>query len=355
MQQWVKNFGAAGNTVALDNSIAGEFRVIETGTAGSSVAISDGANTVREGSSSGGGTDLTGLSYLEFDIGHNGVGNINVQFFVQASTAFNFVSLGPDLVVTPGVNTYQVPLTGLTADQAVYIRTMGFNARDHAPLGNVTWTVREVRAGGTPLQTRVLVNHNTGSAEGGLQGAIINFDVAAVQGNNGGQNQAGLSHNPAGSGSLEWTDLGGQNGAAISWGNGTAWNNNTFNNRTTDLSNYDTMTLRISATEVVPGPGGTISVGAFFQVNNFAFQGAGSQPLNIDGTFQDLVFSLAGLANMNSVDQTGINLAAHATNLRINVDSITFTVVPEPHTNILLLGGILGLGVAARRYKRRVV
>ena len=29
------------------------------------------------------------------------------------------------------------------------------------------------------------------------------------KGNNGGQNQTGLSHDPAGTGSLQWTDLGG--------------------------------------------------------------------------------------------------------------------------------------------------
>lgn len=351
IRQWVKNFGA--NTVAFDNSNAGELRIIETGGAGADVAISDGANRVRESSASSGGTDVTGLSYLEFDLGHNGSGNINVQFYVQASTGFNYVSLGPDVAVTPGVNTYQVPITGLTPAQAVYLRTIGFNARAHSGIGDVTWTVREVRAGGTPLSTRVLVNHNTGSAEGGLQGAIVNFDGASVQGNTG-QNQTGLSHNPAGSGSLQWTDVGGGAGGAISWGNGTAWNANTFNNRTTDLSNYDTMTLRISAEEVVPGAGGTISVGAFFQVNNFSFQSVpGSQLLTIDGNFYDLTFSLAGLANMNSVDQTGINLGSHATDLRINVDSITFTMIPEPQSGILLLGGLLVFGGAAvRRYRR---
>jgi hypothetical protein len=246
------------------------------------------------------------------------------------------------LAVTAGIATYQVPLTGLTANQAVYLRTMGFNARDHAALGDVVWTLREVRSGGTPLSVRDLITHDVGTPEGGLQGAIVNFDNAAVLGNNGGQNQTGLSHNPAGSGSLQWTDLGGQNGAAMSWGNGTAWNGNTFNNREADLSNYDTMLVRISATDPNNG-GGTLGLNAFFQKNNFAFQnaeGGADRNLPIDGQFHDLTWSLAGLTNMNGVDLTGINLFAHSQDLVINVDLIRF--VPEPSSLVLL--GIAAVG-----------
>ncbi|MGI8601559.1 MAG: PEP-CTERM sorting domain-containing protein [Verrucomicrobiales bacterium] len=344
VQNWVKNFGT--NTVVLDNSIAGELRITETGGAGGDVAISDGANRVRESSASSGGTDVTGLDFFEYEIGHTGAGTIDVQFFVQASTGFTFVALGPDLAITPGINTYQVPLTGLTPEQAVYLRTIGFNARNHAAIGDVTWTVREVRAGGTPLSSRALITHDTGTAEGGIQGAIVNFDNAAVLGNDGGQNQTGLSHNATGSGSLEWTDLGGQSGAALGWGNGTAWNGNTFNNRTTDLSNYDAVVFRMSATEVTGPGGGTVGVSAFFQKNNFAFEsaeGGAARQLPIDGQFYDLEFSLAGLTNMNSVDLTGLNLLSHPTNLRMNVDSITF--VPEPGSLALfgIAAGCLGL------------
>lgn len=350
IQNWFRNFGAANTSAVLDNSIPGQLQITETSTsAGGSMAFSDGANRVREGSSSAGGTDVTGLSYLEYEIGHNGSGPVNVQFYAQASTGFSFVALGPDISVLPGVNTYQVPLAGLTPAQAVYVRTFGFNVRDHSALGNLTWTVREVRTAGTPLQTRTLITHDTGTDEGGLQGAIANFDVAAIQGNNGGQNQTGLSHNSAGSGSLEWVDLGGSQGAAISWGNGTAWNGNTFNNRTTDLSNYDTMVVRMSATEVSSSDGGSISVSGYFMANNFQFQSAGTDTLPIDGQFYDLEFDLTGLLNLNSVDQSGINLFAHGTDLRINVDSVTF--VPEPQTGVLLLGGILGMAWMVRRRK----
>ena len=350
VENWVVNFGS--NAATLDNAIPGELTITETGSVGQDLAISDGANRVRESAQAGtGGTDLTGLDYLEFDLGHNGTGNIPVQFFVQASTGFSFVPLGPDLNVAPGVNTYQVPLSGLTPAQAVYIRTMGFNARDHVATGNVTWTLREVRSGGTPLTTRNLITHDTGTAEGGLQGAIVNFDAAAVQGNNGGQNQTGLSHNASGTGSLQWTDLGGSNGAAISWGNGTAWNGNTFNSRSTDLSNYDTMTIRISALDLANG-GGTVSLQAFFQTNNFAFaaaEGGATRTLPIDGQFHELTFSLAALANMDAVDLTGINLGAHAGNLVMNVDSIRFDVIPEPASlGLLVVAG----GALVRRTRR---
>jgi hypothetical protein len=354
VENWVKNFGT--NSAILDNAIFGELRIIETGGAGANIAISDGANRVRESSTAAsGGTDVTGLDWLEFDLGHTGIGNIVVQFFVQASTGFNYVALGPDLNVGPGVNTYQVPLTGLTANQAVYLRTMGFNARDHAAEGDVVWTLREVRAGGTPLTLRDLITHDTGTAEGGLQGAIVNFDNAAVLGNNGGQNQTGLSHNSNGSGSLQWTDVGGQNGAAMSWGNGTAWNGNTFNNRVTDLSNYTDMLVTISVTDPNNG-GGELGLNAFMQTNNFQFQsveGGAGRNVPIDGQFHTVRWSLAGLVNMNVVDLTGINLFGHPQDLVINVDRIRFLAVPEPGTASLVVLAMIGCMGMVRRVSRR--
>jgi hypothetical protein len=211
--------------------------------------------------------------------------------------------------------------------------------------------LNEVRSGGTPLNNRRLINHNVGAPEGGLQGAFVNFDNAAVAGNNGGQNQTGLSHDASGPGSLLWTDLGGSNGAAISWGNGTALNGNTFNNRTTDLSNYERMMISISATDPNNG-GGTLGFNAFFQKNNFQFEnaeGGAGRNIPIDGKFHTFTFSLAGLSNMNVVDVTGINLFAHPQNLDVRVNFIHFNV-PEPATASLLGVALIGgLGFARRR------
>jgi hypothetical protein len=340
IENWARNFGAASTSATLDNTTFGALTITETSVVvGGSQAFSDGSNRVRESSTvSSGGTDLTGLDWLEFDLGHNGAGNINVQFFIQGSTAFSYAALGPDLVVTPGINTYQVPLAGLTPAQAVYVRTIGFNARDHAALGNVVWTLNEVRSGGSPLAVRDLVTFDNGEAEGGLQGARVNFDFAAIAGNDGNQNQTGLSHNSSGSGSLQWTDLGGQAGGAVNWGNGTAWNGNSFNNRTTDLSNYKYMTIRMSATDALAG-GGSVNVQGFFQKNNFAYDTPGTLALPIDGSFHDLVFDLSGLsipATMNVVEATGVNLGTHTNDLVINIDNVRFTI-PEPST-VLLFG-----------------
>jgi hypothetical protein len=352
-EEWIRAFGS--NTVTLDNGTAGQLTITETGTdalAGTGVAISDGFNRVRESSTASGGLDLTGLDFLEFDLGHNGAGSVPVQFYVQATPASAFRALGPDLAVTPGVNAYRVPLTGLAPEERVYLRTLGFNARDHVALGNLTWTLNEVRSAGTPLAQRTLVTHDTGTAEGGLQGALVNFDGGAVQGNTG-QDQTGLSHNPAGSGSLQWTDLGGGPGGAISWGNGTAWNGNTFNNRTTDLSNYGFVTISISATDPANG-GGTVGVQQFFQTGpGFTFRATGLLQLPIDGQFHELTFPLAGLTDMNVVDTIGINLAGHPQTLTMNVDSIRFDVVPEPASGAVLALAAAGtLALTRRRHAR---
>ena len=167
---------------------------------------------------------------------------------------------------------------------------------------------------------------------------LVNFGNAGVTGNDGGQNQTGLSHNSAGSGSLQWSSPAGGSGGAISIGNGTALNGNTFNDRVTDLSNYKQVLVRIEATDASAG-GGSVFVQPFFQVNNFgSFQSLTGQNLPIDGQYHDLVFQIpASFTNMNVVDQTGLNIGTHTNALQFNVDLIEFSAVPEP-ASMLLLG-----------------
>jgi hypothetical protein len=258
VRAWAKNFG--DNDATFENAVEGELTITETGTEGTGIAVGDGGNIVSEDApeNSQGGLDLTGLDALEIDMGHSGASPIMVQFFIQGSTGFTFVALGPDQAVAPGMATYTLPLTSLTPEQIVYLRVIGINIREHIDEGNVVWTIREVRSVGTPLSERTFAAHEPDSPEGGLHGAYVNFGFAAVEGNDGGQNQSGLSHNaaepPAGNtGSLRWTDIAGAGGAAITWGNGTAFGGNSFNERPADMSNYTSIVVRMAATNVTEG------------------------------------------------------------------------------------------------------
>ncbi len=326
-QKWFKNFGT--NTLTIENAIEGELTVTETGGAGTDFALSDDFNEISEGAPTIGGLDATGLSGLEFELGHNGTGNVDVQFFAQASAGANFVALGPDQSIAPGMSTYSAPLSGLAPDQIVYIRTVGINVREHIAEGDLVWTVREVRTVGAPLADRSIVTHEPGTSDNGLQGAFVNFDNTAVEGNDGGQNQTGLSQNvaepPAGNtGSLHWVDLASANGAAVSWVNGTAFNGNTFNERPADLSNYQKIVVRMAATNVVPDSVSEVGVGYFLQVGNYEFKSAGPNlGLPADGQFHDLEFPINSIPNLAFTVAHGVKVQPHPSgDLAIDVDAV---------------------------------
>lgn len=346
---WFRNFGAANTSATFANSV-GALQIAETSaTAGGSQAFSDGFNTIRDvggfGSGCCGGIDLTGLSSLEFDLGHSGVGAVNVQFFTQASGASTYVALGPDVAVAPGMNTYSLPLAGLTADQLAYMRTIGINVRDHAGQGNLTWTLQEVRSVGTPLTSRTLADHDGGAAD--FDGVICNFDCGAIGGGNGGQNNSGMS---VVGGALQFTDLGGGSGAAITWGNGTQASGGSFGARPVDLSNYDTVTIRMAATGNDP----SVFVQYYAQTGSgFTFQAVNYGNLPVDGQFHDVVIPLGSVTGRNFIDTHGINLGTHSSDLVIQIDSVIYSqAVPEPAT-MLMLGmaavGIVGLQGRVRK------
>ena len=347
---WFRNFGAANTSATLTNS-SGSLLITETSTvAGGSQAFSDGFNTIRDtpatfAAGCCGGLDLTGLSSLQFDLGHNGVSPVDVQFFTQATPGGSFIALGPDISVLPGMNTYTVPISGLTPDQITYMRTIGMNVRDHASQGNLTWTLGEVRSAGASLTSRVIADHE---GDGDFDGAICNFDCGAISGGNGGQNNSGMA---VVAGSLRWTDLGGGPGAAVTWGNGTQNSGGSFNTRPVDLSNYDFVTIRMSAS----GSDSSLGIQFYMQTGSGFIYQALNDSLIVDGAFHDLVLPLAGITGRDYVDTNGINLFAHGSDLVINVDSVIYSQgsgsVPEPSTVLLLFAG-LAAAVARRRAQR---
>ena len=135
----------------------------------------------------------------------------------------------------------------MTAAEQAYIVGIGLDVREHTAVGNVTWTVSELRSVGTPLTTRIIATHEAGTSENGFNGAYINFERGAVLGNVAdGPPQDGLTVT---GGALEWTDLGGGPGAAIAWGNGTSFNGNNYNQRPASFDNYNRITFRVKATD----------------------------------------------------------------------------------------------------------
>jgi len=149
-------------------------------------------------------------------------------------------------------------------------------------------------------------------------------------------------------GAAQWTDLGGGPGAAVTWGNGTQEAGGGFNARPVDLSNYDTATIRMSATGADP----SLYVQYYMQTGSgFSYQTSVDIPnFPVDGQFHDVVFPLAGISNRNFVDTNGFNLGGHASDVVIRVDSVIYSSsVPEPATFGLFAFGLAGcLGMLRR-------
>ena len=348
---WAFNFG--NNTLSLDNSVDGTLGVSETGTAGADWAILDSFNRIKESFNPAdyGGLDLTGLSSLELDLGHNGPNTVNGQVFAHVGPSSTFKVLGP-LSVAPGaVQTYSVPLSGLAGNEIDALRTIGIQIFDHAADGNLNWQINEIRSAGTPLITRRVANYPPGGAAGppaaAFEGAIFNFDANNVSGHTANaQDNSGLSYNSA-DGALAWTETGDSAGAAVTWGSGDGtgfYPPTEFAARPVDLSNYKFAHIRLRVQSTVPGE--DVDVQFYTQGAGFTYHTAGvDQHIAADAQYHELYFPLGSIADLDQTQFHGINLGAHNSTWGVRIDYVEYTAVPEP-TSLALVA----LGCVARSH-----
>ncbi|NUN97548.1 MAG: hypothetical protein HUU16_15400, partial [Candidatus Omnitrophica bacterium] len=310
---WFQNFG----TINIVSASGGLLTWVSPG--GTSGAISDSFNNTNAlFQPNAGGVDLTGMSSLNFHLGYTGSDpTIDVQFFVQASPSSTYVALGPDQTVSAGAKNliFSAPLSGLTPEQIAYIRTWGINIRSHSADAN--FSLGFVSSSGTPLFSRQFATFEPGTPDGEFNSAIVNFDGAGVQGNSG-QNNSGLS---VVGGSLQWLDLGGGPGGAISIFNGF---NTGFNGRPTDLSNYDYIHWAISGDEGVVKTISPVNLQFFLQTTNgFTYSVLGpDQSFTPDGTLYSFYAPLGNVGNTDFVQTIGMNVAGHPQDITFSVDFI---------------------------------
>jgi len=335
-----------GYNKAAMSVVDGNLVVTETGVGsavGMPIWILEGHNYARENYFAKGNHDVTGLDYLEIDLRHNSTtATVNVNLFLQAiETEDVVVNNGAPFPVAPGLNTLRFPLSLLTPRQQTSLKTYIIIPEAHAAVGNLTWTITEVRTVGTPLAYRDVVTNDLGSVDDGIDGAfpLKSDDMAAIVGNAGLVSQEGLTRNPAGSGSLQWTDRGGdgstgsESGASIGWGNGNGWRNaqpgsptagNSYNQRISDFSNYDRMTVRIAARDAV-NPAGAVGIESLFYLTEFDPPTVlPSQSLPTDGEYRDVVYDLSSVTYLKNIWHWGIDVAPHPNEIVFNVDNVRF-------------------------------
>lgn len=296
-----------------------------------------------------GNLDVTGLQYIEIDVKNNlPSGTVNVDFSVSTIETENTVIVNPTSTpVGSTLTTVRFPISLLGPRQQTNVKQIAFEPQTHTAQGNLTWTVTEVRTTGTPLAYRDIVTNNAGSPDDGIDGAfpLNTSDMLAIVGNTGSVSQLGFSRNPSGSGSLQWTDKGGtgdigsESGASIGWGDGSGWRSaqpgspssgNSYNERMSDFSNYDRMTVRISALDAL-NLAGTVGIEGIFEAGDPNGDSAGgptpptvltSQNLLTNGQYFDLVYDLSSVTFLKNVFHWGIDVAPHANDIVFNIDNI---------------------------------
>jgi hypothetical protein len=335
LEGWSKAFGT--NAIALDNAVDGTLTITETGAAGTGWATGDNFNRIKEAFNplNYGGIDLTGMSSLEVNLGHNGPNPVGLQVYSQVTNTSSYAALA-NINVLPGpAQTYSIPLSGLSPLQISAMRTIGLNVSDHVADGNLTWQFNEVRSAGVPLATRIIANHDDGAAD--LDGALVNYHDTAIIGHSAGQNNTGLSINTI-DGALQWDETAGGLGAAITWGNG---NNlvalSDFAARPMDGSNYLFAKVRVRVQSTVPGE--NVPVQYYLQTRNYGFNVAGTQDIPADAQYHELTFPLSGVSNLAEIQWHGIDFGAHTGQTRYRVDYVVYTSVPEPASMLMLLVG----------------
>lgn len=343
--------GVAGqwNTASISGA-TGDLVVTETsngtgnGVIGGGLSILEGWYQPREVYPAKGNLDVTGLQYIEIDLRHNSpTATVSVGIGVAAIETENVGIGGPAWNIGPGLNTIRFPISLLTARQQTSVKSYNVLVTPHTAVGNLIWTISAVRTVGTPLVYRDIVTNNAGTPDDGIDGAfpLYTADMAAIIGNNGVVSQLGLTRNPSGTGSLQWTDKGGagdvgsESGASIGWGNGAGWRNttqadqigsptsgNSYNERIADFSNYDRMTVKISAHDAV-NPSGAVGIEApFFESESNPPTVLTSQDLQTDGQYHELVFDLSSVSFRKNLWHWGLDVSAHANNIVFNIDNI---------------------------------